>query len=100
MQPFEPSRSAAELSRDRASALAKRIRRRQRYDGGTSDHHGVGLMSPAGLILLERAQSREHRRASSSMLIKALITTVEKPIVIALVFGEIFSLSSGVHPSL
>ncbi|WP_411828609.1 AEC family transporter [Paraburkholderia madseniana] len=51
------------------------------------------VMSPAGLILLERAKTRDNDGPHSNLLAKALITTFVKPIVIAPLLGVLVSLA-------
>ncbi|MFM0306400.1 AEC family transporter [Paraburkholderia sp. RL17-383-BIF-A] len=58
------------------------------------------VMSPAGLILLERAKTRENDGAHSNLLAKALITTFVKPIVIAPLLGVLVSLAGWQLPGL
>jgi len=58
------------------------------------------VMSPAGLILLERANTGDNKEAPSNLLVKALITTFLKPIVIAPILGVLVSLSGWQLPGL
>ena len=58
------------------------------------------VMSPAGLILLERAKPRDGASAPSNLLAKALVTTFVKPIVIAPILGVLVSLAGWPLPAL
>ncbi|OXC72725.1 AEC family transporter [Caballeronia sordidicola] len=58
------------------------------------------VMSPAGLILLERAKTYESGGPQTNLLAKALVTTLVKPIVIAPILGILVSLAGWQLPGL
>jgi len=58
------------------------------------------VMSPAGLILLERARTANGIDRHNNLLAKALVTTFVKPIVIAPVIGVLVSLAGWQLPAL
>ncbi|NYH27197.1 AEC family transporter [Paraburkholderia bryophila] len=58
------------------------------------------VMSPAGLILLERAKTRDSGGPHTNLLAKALVTTFVKPIVIAPILGVFVSLAGWELPGL